>query len=221
MNLCNRFEEEGLLILERGEELSEHFETCEECLKARKIYEQLADDIRIGFDNIEPPSNWRAAAFDQMKAASTNKPKRKVIGWSSALAAMLVAVVWTLNFLPNVEPSLTTSITKGGEVYRGQQIQPGDTLNINAITDASTVEIRVYLDDQSLVYRCGKLNACSKIGNEIATSMELEGIGEYQALLIYSNAALTANITGSIDQDVLAVREQGATVIIAASITVR
>ena len=35
MNACARFEEEGLLAVEAGEELNEHFDDCPDCSAAR------------------------------------------------------------------------------------------------------------------------------------------------------------------------------------------
>lgn len=60
---CNRFEREGLLLLEEGEPLSEHFATCEDCLAARGAYERLQEGLRWVASEAEPSEDWQARTW--------------------------------------------------------------------------------------------------------------------------------------------------------------
>lgn len=55
---CQRFEEEGLLALERGESLDAHFETCPECLEARAAYDRLKGRLAEP-PSWNPPAGWQ------------------------------------------------------------------------------------------------------------------------------------------------------------------
>lgn len=73
---CQRFEEEGLLALERGESLDAHFETCLECLEARDAYDRLKERLSET-PSWTPPQSWQDDVWSAIAAdASSREAKR-------------------------------------------------------------------------------------------------------------------------------------------------
>src|SRR5688572_10192917 len=59
MNACDRFEREGLLRIEQGLTLDDHYTTCADCETARKSYERLRGLLSPVGSPMEPPLGWR------------------------------------------------------------------------------------------------------------------------------------------------------------------
>jgi hypothetical protein len=67
MTRCDRFEREGLLLLERGVQLDPHFDSCPDCLEARRVHARLGQHI-AGLDaDVEPSSAWKAGVWARIE----------------------------------------------------------------------------------------------------------------------------------------------------------
>lgn len=93
---CERFEQEGLLLLEQGKPLGEHFDTCEDCLAARRLYERLRQ--RLGeLPEHQPSADWQAKvwqAIDDDAGQQTNTTAASVRPTSSQASDSTSASWW-------------------------------------------------------------------------------------------------------------------------------
>jgi hypothetical protein len=226
MSACDRFEEEGLLRLEQGLPLDEHFATCSDCLAARAAYERLRGEIAAAGQEIEPPPGWQAgvwAAIEERRSAR----RRPRFGWL-LLPAAAAAIVLAFVLLRRPEPppaqlALAVEVEAGpGAVRRGAEAHPGDRLRLRASTaGASHAELRVYRNDRALVLRCSTEPPCRRRGDVLEAAFPLPAAGSYQPLLVTSGRPLPGTGAGGLDADVAAALGAGARTTLGNEIEVR
>ena len=225
MSACRRFEEEGLVRLEQGLPLDEHFATCPDCLAERAAYERLRGKIAAARKGLEPPLGWQAelwAAIEVQKAA-----RRRPRGWwllVPAAAAVLLAVLLVL-WLPVPSPArlaLAVEVESGtGTVRRGTEAHPGDRLHLQAsIGEAEHAELRVYRNERTLVFRCSTEPPCRRGKGTLEAELLLPSIGSYQSLLVTSDRSLPEAGAG-LDADVTKALDAGAQATLGAEVDVR
>ena len=208
MTGCDRFEKEGLLLLEQGQPLDEHFSTCPDCLAARAAYDRLEEQLSQVGEEDEPAPDWQARVWEKIE----QRPKRVWSFWwlaPIAVAAMALFLVW----LPGRSaPGLQVEIERGASVRRGIAAQPGDLLHLSASTGgARHAEMRVYRNDTELVLRCEAESPCSVV---------LDGIGKYQPLLLHSENPIPPPAS-DLDTDTGAALDAGAEIEMGEEIDVR
>ena len=226
MSPCDRFEAEGLLLLEQGLPLDEHFATCPDCLAARAAHERLSAEIAsLGFED-EPPVGWQARVWERL---DQRRERRRPwwTGWrgwmvpaGAVVAASLAALLLIRTPQPR-PPSLSAEVQAGATVRRGGEAQPGDLLRLTATTGgARHVELRVYRNDTELVLRCSTERPCSRRGDEVRATVLLDAVGRYQPLLIRAEKNLPSSVSG-LEKDTSAALAAGADVRLGSEIAVR
>lgn len=213
MSACRRFEEVGLVRLEQGLPLDDHFATCADCRAERAFYERLREDIAAAGEGIEPPPGWQAelwAAVEQRKAA-----RWRLRGWWLLVPAAAAVLIAVLLLRPSAPPparlALAVEVETGtGTVRRGAEAHPGDRLRLRASTgEADHVELRVYRNNRILVLRCSTEPPCQRRQGVLEAAFLLPAIGSYQSLLLTSDRALPEAGAG-LDPDVAAALAAGA-----------
>jgi hypothetical protein len=219
---CDRFETEGLLRLERGEPLDEHFATCPDCLEARTVYARLRQEIAgIGAGD-EPPRDWQARVWARLE----ERPRRPRWIWFLApvgAAALAATLFFAMPQTPST-PSLVQEVVAGGSVRRAAGARPGDRLELRAETAGSPhAELRIYRNRRELILRCpgaASVASCHRDGDEIGASLTFPSVGEYQAVLVYGPEPLPPPGKG-FDPDAGAAFARGAQVLLGGEISVR
>jgi hypothetical protein len=234
MSACRRFEEEGLLRLERGEELDEHFSTCAECRQAWQAYRALGAELRSLGGEEQPPAGWQAEVWRQIEerrgspvpkpGTVPSGPWKRWLGPAMLAAAAVLALVvliprWTQ---PVVTLSLTASVQKGGETRRGaEEAQPGDRLILEARGPRrARLEIRLYRGEREWVARCPGGEGCTVRPGRLRWEIPLAAVGTYQTALLESEGDLPAPGAG-LDADCGAALRAGARLQLGPEITVR
>lgn len=226
MSGCDRFEAEGLLLLEQGLPLDEHFATCPDCLAARAAYERLRAEIAaLGVED-EPPVGWQARVWERLDQRRERRRFRWP-GWRGWLVPVGVGLAASLAALFLIRPpeprppSLSVEIQAGATVRRGGEAQPGDLLRLTAATGgARHAELRVYRNDTELVLRCSTARPCSRRGDEVRAAVLLDAVGRYQPLLLRSKSPLPSPVS-DLEKDTRAALAAGADVRLASEIVVR
>lgn len=233
---CGRFEEEGLLLLEQGLPLDEHFAACPDCLAARADYERLRLEIAALGAADEPPVGWQARVWDRLDQRRERRRFRWWPGWRGwmvpvgvGLAASLAALFLIRPPGPSLPasdgaprpPSLSAEIQAGATVRRGGEAQPGDLLRLTATTGGEPhAELRVYRNDTELVLRCSTARPCSRQGDEVRAAVLLDAVGRYQPLLMRSKNPLPSPVS-DLEKDTSAALAAGADVKLGTEIVVR
>lgn len=194
MTHCDRFENEGLLRLEQGLPLGDHFDTCPDCLAARAAYDRLREEIAAAGTQYEPPPFWQSRVLAAVEARRERplRPWRWL--WVPAALAAAVLIVLVIGRRPQ-GPALATlqvEIEAGsGAVRRGDEPHPGDRLVLRATPGAARYsELRVYRHDTALVLRCSSEAPCVRRGDELRATLLLDAPGSYQSLLLLSEKPL-------------------------------
>jgi hypothetical protein len=216
---CERFEAEGLLLLERGERLDGHFATCPDCCEARAAYEVLRAEIAEAGAGVEPPADWQARVWERVE----ERRRRPFWGWVWAplgAAALAATLFFAIPRTP-AAPSLLQEITPGATVHRSASAAPGDRLTLRAETAGSPhAELRLYRNGRELLLRCPGAAACRRAGSELHATWTLPSAGRYQAVLLLDDEPLPA--TGkSLDADAGAALARGGRVVLGEEIEVR
>lgn len=216
---CDRFEAEGLLRLERGEPLDEHFATCPDCREARAVYERLRQEIgEVGLEE-EPPPGWEARVWQRLEERR-RRPRWLWIFTPLGAAALAATLFFALPRTPST-PSLVQEIVGGETVVRAASAHPGDRLELRAETAGSPhAELRVYRNDRELLLRCPGDSSCERTGSEIHAALTFPSAGAYQAVLVLDDEPLAAPGKG-LDSDAGAVLDRGAQVLLGERVTVR
>jgi hypothetical protein len=222
---CDRFESEGLALLERGEPLGGHFADCPDCRAARTAYEILREQIADAGAADEPPAGWQNRVWERIES----RRRRPLWGWLLAplgAAALVAAVFFAVPRTPAV-PSLVQEVVEGGPVRRAagaQTAHPGDRLSLRAATAGSPhAELRIYRNGRDLVLRCSSDSggpSCRRDGDEIRAFLTLPSAGDYQAMLVLDDEPLPPPGKG-LDSDAGAAFAQGAQVVLGDEIAVR
>ena len=226
MSRCDRFEAEGLLLLEQGLPLDGHFATCPDCLAARAAYERLSAEIAgLGAED-EPPVGWQARVWERLDQRRERRRFRWPgwRGWIVPVGAVLAASLAALFLIrpPGPQlPSLRVEIQAGATVRRGGEAQPGDLLRLTAATGgAQHAELRVYRNDTELVLRCSTDLPCSRQGDELRAAVLLDTVGRYQPLLLRAEKPLPSPVS-DLEKDTSAALAAGADVKLGSEIVVR
>lgn len=214
---CDRFEREGLLQLERGEVLDEHFETCPECQASRRAYEALGRRLASSLDEVEmadepdleplePPGDWQARVFAGIarREAAGRSRRRRFWAWVAVPALAALLLVSTYLWWPIGDDSgppvvvasteLSTTILHGEAVRRGLEAQPGDRLRLEVV-DQGVQELRIYFNDRRVMARCGSpgraaralLAECVRLGDRLQLDVELPSRGRYQGVALLAD----------------------------------
>lgn len=228
---CDRFEHEGLELLERGEPLADHFETCPDCLAARRLYERLVTGL-AEMPGQSAPGPWQARVWAEV-ARRGDRSRGRWWSWRRAglPAGLLAAAVALFLMVWNQGPSLespSSRVTFEAEWVphlvaerRGGDARPGDSLRLRASLGGEVeVELRLYRDDLELSAQCSDQPPCHRDGKDLEASFPLAVRGTYQPILLFSNEPLPPG-TGDLDADLGAAFESGARVELAPAITVR
>lgn len=216
---CHRFETEGLLQLERGEPLGEHFATCPDCRQARAAYDRLRQKIAEAGTEDEPPAGWEARVWERIG----ERKRRPNWIWFLApvgAAALAATLFFAVPQTPS-HPTLVQEVVEGGSTRRASGARPGDRLDLRAETAGSPhAELRLYRNRRDLVLRCPGDPACRIDGDEIRASLTFSAAGEYQAVLVFGPEPLPPPGKG-LDPDAGAAFARGAQVVLGDEISVR
>lgn len=210
---CRRFEEEGLLRLEQGLALDEHFDTCPACVAARARHEQLVQGLATLGQAYAGRADWQARVWAGVARRQARRPRR--LWWFALpLAAAAIALLVLRPWSGPAGPTLAYAIVPGGSgaAMRGDHAKPGDTLEVRIHTGgAAHAELRVYRDDRALLVRCTDQPPCSRRGDELTASVVLEERGRYQIALVHGAQPIPAPAP-ALDEDLAQARAAGATV---------
>jgi hypothetical protein len=226
---CDRFEAEGLLLLEQGLPLDEHFATCPDCLASRAAYEQLFTDIATLGAEDEPPVGWQARVWEQIDQRRERRKSKwaRWLGWpgwlvpAGAAAAASLAGLLLIHSPQPLPPSLRAEIQAGSTVRRGGEAQPGSLLRLTATTGGSShAELRVYRNDTELVLRCSTDHPCSRQGDQVSATLLLDAVGRYQPLLMRGEKPLPSPVS-DLEKDTSAALAAGDDVKLGSEIVVR
>jgi hypothetical protein len=209
---CERFENEGLLLLEQGQPLDDHFSSCPDCLKARAAYDRLREQLTNLGEEDEPAADWQARVWERIE----QRKRRRWSPWWIAPVAVAAAAAMAALFLiwiPGQRPaSLQIAIEAGATVRRGAEAHPGDLLRLAATTGgARHSELRVYRNDTELILSCSTESPCSVV---------LDGVGRYQPLLLLSESPLPSP-TSDLEIDTGAALDAGAEIEMGPEVVVR
>ena len=189
---CDRFESEGLALLEQGESLDEHFADCPDCRAARTAYQVLREQIAEAGAADEPPAGWETRVWESIEG----RRRRPLWGWLLAPlgAAALAAAFFVAMPRTSAVPSLVQEIAPGEAIHRSASAHPGDHLNLRAGTAGSLhAELRIYRNGRELVLRCPSDSgdpSCRRDGDELRASLTLPSAGDYQAVLVLDDEPL-------------------------------
>lgn len=241
---CDRFDTEGLARLEGGEPLDGHFNDCEHCLEARRVYERLQRRLAEQPTH-PPPADWQDGVWQAIESAEVVAPSEspgevaadeppplrwwrrpravRAAIWAGTLAATLTWMVLRQPApVPTISVSLDVDLVAGGEgQLRGESAQPGDRLRLRgALGDFDHAELRLYRDDDVLLFACSDDPPCQRLPGEVRVDIVLQTLGSYQPLLVVSDTPLPA-ATGSFDPDMGALFRSAAQIELGREIQVR
>jgi hypothetical protein len=189
---CRRFEEEGLLRLEQGLPLDEHFATCEDCVRARAEYERLGRALRDGALDAEPPADWKDRVRGRIAAeeAAPQRPSRIMLAAAAVAAIGFAVLIWRTT--SGVEPGeLEVGVLTRAVVSRGAGVAaPGDVLSLAATGAARNVELRVYFNDEEVVLRCSDEAPCQRRNGSVTAELAMDRRGRYQPVLVVSRRVI-------------------------------
>ena len=72
--ICDRFEREGILRIERGLSLDTHFDTCTECEVARHKYQALLGALPLSQPDVLPPPAWQSRVLRAVAESDSARP---------------------------------------------------------------------------------------------------------------------------------------------------
>lgn len=204
MRACDRFEREGLLLLEQGLPLAPHFDACPDCREARAAYRRLTERLAAADAGLEPPPRWQAGVWAEIARRSEARRRRRRAWWlaPAGAAAALAAVLILRPGAPPAPAGLGVTLEpRGGSpaepAWRGGEARPGDRLILEAATGGDRfAELRIYRDDAELVLRCSEEAPCVRDGDELRAAFELPAVGSYQPLLLVSDDPLPPPAAG-------------------------
>jgi hypothetical protein len=223
MTACSRFEEEGLLLLDEGRALPEHFATCPDCLAARAAHDALRARLAAAATLDQPPAGWQGEVW---AAIARRGPRHAWLNWAWLPAALAAAAVVVVVLRPPIAierpGALTVEVKPGPGAFRGQgEARPGDDLVFRADVDAAVhAELRLYRDDHLLILSCSVEAPCVRRGEVLRARVRLDGAGTYQPLLLLSARPLPPP-AGGVEADAREARQGHARVLLGEPILVR
>ncbi|MEM7353995.1 MAG: hypothetical protein AAF657_24550 [Acidobacteriota bacterium] len=234
MSACRRFEQEGLLQLELGEEVDEHFATCPDCRAQKAAYADLTRRLEALGAEDAPPAGWQDEVRRRIARAPAAEAKpRSRYRWAGAALAAAAVVALAILIPPVGGPAdltLRSTVERGDATFRGAEAaQPGDSLRLAATSDPTQyLELRVYRNERQLVARCVAAPRASPSGQapcrqqDDTASLELllDAVGRYQPVLLAAAEPLPTPI-GDLDADCGAVLTAGGKIELGDEIIVR
>lgn len=223
MSPCTRFEREGLLALERGEELDPHFERCADCLREREIHRALVARLASLGASERPPAGYEARVLERIAQKRRSEPPARAArskhGWSLALAMAAAAIlaVGLLRGRPDPaarssQPSLALTLHAAHDDTPMRSIdsaKPGDRLVVRATPGALPhAELRIWQGGASLLVRCSDEPPCRRVPKAIETELVLPSRGDYEVILVVSEREIPEPRPG-LDDDVAAIEAAG------------
>lgn len=224
MTSCDRFEREGLLLLERELPLDGHFESCPDCRASRAAHERLRRGLGVLGAGAVPRADWQGKVWRRID--ERRRPSRWLVPAALAAAALAAAALVVLGVALRPEgarpASLEVAVAAGdGATRRGEQAHPGDLLTVRATTaGARHAELRIYFHETRILVRCSSRPPCRRDGDEIRAELTLEAIGSYQTLLLLSDRPLREPAS-DLDGDAGAALAAGARAILGRDVDVR
>jgi len=230
---CRRFEADGLLALEQGRPLDEHFHACGECRAALAAHQGLRRELS-SLEPLEPPAGWEErvwARLDRSAPAAATRPWRTWAAAGLATAALVLVLVRPLAPPASSSAGLVLQVEDGtgrrGPAPAG--LRPVESLTgplplgSRLVVDVSTgragfAELRVYRNDVDLLLQTS-LAAGRGGTSPTRVALLLDAVGRYRAVLLLSRRELPAP-AGSVDADVAA-RPAEVDVVVGAEIAVR
>lgn len=222
---CERFEREGLLLLEQGAALPEHFATCADCIAARRACEGLRAELATAMAGEEPPLGWQARVKAEIAARRRSRGAWRRWLWLAgpALAAAALLVLWVRTERePGEKLALVVEVQEGTIVRRGKDAHPGDRLRLRGMTGgARFAELRVYRNDQGPFVSCSTEPPCRRVGETIELEFTFPAVGSYQPVILASENPIPAPSTGKLDPDAAEALTAGARVELGEGVRVR
>jgi hypothetical protein len=224
MSPCTRFEREGLLALERGEELDPHFEGCADCIREREAYRALTARLASLGAEDRPPAGYEARILERIAHDQSPEPSTPSNGpWNTwrlalALAAAAVLAIWLVRGSPepasrsDVRPSLAIMVhaeQDDGPMRSIDSAKPGDRLFVRAATgELPNVELRIWQGADVLLVRCSEQPPCQRGSGTIEVEVALPTRGDYEVILAVSERALPGP-RPRLDDDIAAIEAAG------------
>ncbi len=221
MNHCDRFEQEGLLKLEQGDSLDQHFSECDDCIEKGNAYQKIKMELKNMQQQWKAPQGWQDRVWETIAERQQGESQRwKWAVWPAAAAIAGVFLIFGVLLPNNAQVSINVSIEKTESATRGLNAKPGDELVIDAeIGNAEIAELLVYRNDNQLVLRCSDQPPCIRRGRRLQATVELQSIGNYQPVLVLAESVLP-QLTHQLDVDASLVLESGARVELAEQVSV-
>ena len=209
MNECKRFEEEGLLIVEQGGVLNEHFNNCEICLAEKAKYEKLKQILKLYNSDKRPLTGWEDAV---LKSRIHTRQQIRLPRYIPALASgiILFAIGFyfsTIHDVTDIKGSLKVELVAGEEKYRGTKANIGDKLIVKATSRQFYFDIVIYRDGRFVTHCNGSVD-CIQSEKEATFQYSFNAIGVFQVILLESQKPLVIDFS-SLDSDMSIVRKQG------------
>jgi len=227
---CNRFEEQGLLSLERGEQLDDHYQQCADCRESIRAYRTLETLIAENCDT-KPQAGWQDAVLREIHQQDTSAVRPSNRPWFAAIAAGVATIGIATIFLsdssltkaPNeslLASSLELSVIPANESYRGNDAKIGDSLSLKMrVEKPESMVLRLYRDNKEY-FSCGLEQPCDFVSQTLEQDVLLNAYGEYQAV-IYLDKTLVNVPSEDIDKDVLVAVDSKSDIVISDSVVVR
>jgi len=226
MRSCNRFETEGLIILQKGGQLDEHFSTCQSCVDAKQKYAALEQFIKAADSTTKPAEGWQQQVLESVGKPNKVEQSFWLKGIAAGFATIMVIGLLVNQFSSHTPPpgSLEIMIASSDQVYRGtatnNEAKTGDFMELTAYPqNLGSLQIRVYRDGQ-LYDSCGATQPCRLNKRTASLRVEMKSQGEYTTLMTESNKEIIF-IKNNLDLDVLLAHDLSAEVTVSDSINVR
>lgn len=182
--------------------------------EARAPYVRLIQLIRE-LEDAAPPAGWEKRSADRWSAARARRRKRSAVGVAAGVG-LAVAILLPLCLKRTAERAFQVAISERPGVRR--HVGPGDhavgdVLHARAPVDQTHVELRVYLSSpraDRLIVRCPGSEPCRRAASSIEVDWTLTEPGVYRVVKLSSDSAIPPPTDGTIDRDLLEVRDAGA-----------
>jgi hypothetical protein len=213
MNVCDRFENEGLEHFVAGEPPDAHLESCPDCRTARASYQALASALAKAGEAEVPDGAWEAKVWARIQQQGVRRrPWAILIGLGAAAAALALFFVNSAGG-PEVLAFATVQVERGpGAPVRGgtarpgeaQSAAPGDMLHLVAkVPRGKVADLRVYRGADELVFQCATTTACIRTRDTLEARVKLDRAGTYRSVALAADKQLP-EATGNLDADTAA-----------------
>ena len=224
MSRCDRYDAEGLLLVQQGRTLPPHFAHCPECRTAAAAYRQIVSALSSLHEDAHPRTGWQSRVLGQVSSRPSPRRRWSTVAVPVAAAALLTFGVYiTWNLAPSTSPTssgvqapgLSTALVPGDlPTTRGVDARPGDRLQLRGERgEFRHAEIRVYLNDRAVVLRCGDSTPCRAGDSTLEAELVMDVAGTYQPVLLLSWETIPPP-GDSLDEDTARLQQDGGRVIL-------